>query len=63
MFDVSDRFLHQLAADRRASLQRAGKASAERPLRAALGTCLARLGVATGLARGRAQAPRHSPPA
>lgn len=48
MFDVSDRFLHQLAADRRASLQRSGRASAKRKLRPALGAALARLGLAAG---------------
>ena len=45
MFDVSDRFLHQLAADRRASLERSRKAS---PLRTALGALLACVGVAAG---------------
>lgn len=53
MFDVSDRFLHQLAADRRASLQRSGRAPA-RPVGRALGAVLARLGLATG--RGRSSA-------
>ena len=41
MFDVSDRFLHQLAADRRASLERSRKAS---PFRTALGALLACVG-------------------
>jgi len=45
MLDVSDRFLHQLAADRRASLQCSRKAV---PLRTALGAFLARVGVAAG---------------
>ena len=45
MFDVSDRFLHQLAADRRASLERFRKAS---PFRTALGALLACVGVAAG---------------
>jgi hypothetical protein len=38
MFDVSHRFLNQLAVDRRASLHRSGEASENRrrPLRAAL---------------------------
>lgn len=48
MFDASDRFLHQLAADRRASLHRSGRASAQRPLRRALRAGLARLGLASG---------------
>jgi hypothetical protein len=48
MFDVSDRFLQQLAADRRASLHRSGRASAQRPLQRALRAGLARLGLASG---------------
>jgi DNA-binding CsgD family transcriptional regulator len=43
MYDVSDRFLHQLAADRRASLLHSGRASSKRPFRRALGAGLARL--------------------
>ena len=49
MFDASDRFLHQLAADRRASLHRSGRASAKRRPRRALGVGLGRLGVALRL--------------
>ena len=45
MYDVSDRFLHQLTADRRASLLRSGRASSKRPFRRALGAGLARLGL------------------
>lgn len=45
MYDTSDRFLHQLAADRRASLLRAGEASTKRPFRRALRAGLARLGL------------------
>ena len=52
MFDASDRFLHQLAADRRASLHRSGRASAKRRPRRALGAGLGRLGVALRLRRG-----------
>ena len=54
MFDVSDRFLHQLAADRRASLRRSGRASVKRKLRSALSAGLARLGLAAGGCRGGA---------
>lgn len=54
MYDVSHRFLHQLAADRRASLHRSGRASETRRVRGALGAGLARLGVAMRL-RQRAQ--------
>ena len=43
MYDVSDRFLHQLAADRRASLLRSSRASSKRPIRRALGAGLTRL--------------------
>ena len=44
MYDVSDRFLYQLPADRRESLLRSGRASTRRPLRRALRAGLARLG-------------------
>ena len=47
MYDVSDRFLHQLAAERRESLLRSGRASTRRPLRQALRAGLARLGLAS----------------
>ena len=40
MYDVSHRFLHQLAADRRASLHHSGSASATRWARGALGAGL-----------------------
>ena len=56
MYDVSDRFLHQLAADRRASLHRSGRASETRRVRRALGAGLARLGVAMRLRQGAQQA-------
>jgi hypothetical protein len=45
MFDVSDRFLHQLAADRRASLQRSREHRPDGPLRRAIGSALVRLGL------------------
>jgi hypothetical protein len=45
MFDVSHRFLHQLAADRRASLQRSGEHRTAGPLRHAVGSRLVRLGL------------------
>ena len=45
MFDVSDRFLHQLAADRRASLHRSGEPRPAGPLRRAIGSGLVRLGL------------------
>ena len=48
MFDVSDRFLHQLAADRRASLQRSGEPRPAGPLRRAIGSALVRLGLRLG---------------
>ena len=48
MYDVSERFLFQLVADRRESLQRSGRAAAQRPLRRALRAALARLGLASG---------------
>ena len=60
MFDVSDRFLHQLAADRRASLQRSRKAF---PLRTALGALLARVGVAAGRDAARTESRRRPRPA
>ena len=47
MYDVSDRFLHQLAAERRESLLRSGRASTRCPLRQALRAGLARLGLAS----------------
>ena len=56
MYDASDRFLHQLAADRRASLQRSGRASETRRFRGALGGGLARLRVAMRLRQGAQQA-------
>jgi DNA-binding CsgD family transcriptional regulator len=44
MYDVSPDFLHQLTADRRASLQRTGAASsASAPLRGAVAAFIARL--------------------
>ena len=43
MHDASDRFLHQLAADRRASLLRSGRASSKRRFRRALSAGLTRL--------------------
>lgn len=48
MFDVSDRFLHQLAADRRASLRRSGEPRPADPLRRAIGRALVRLGLRLG---------------
>jgi DNA-binding CsgD family transcriptional regulator len=48
MYDVSDRFLHQLTAERRESLLRSARASTQRPLRRALWAALARLGLASG---------------
>ena len=48
MFDVSDRFLYQLAADRRASLQRSGEHCPAGPLRRAVGAGLVRLGLRLG---------------
>ena len=60
MFDVSDRFLHQLAADRRASLQPSRKAF---PLRTALGALLARVGVAAGRDAARTESRRRPRPA
>ena len=48
MHDMSDRFLFQLMADHRESLQRSGRAAARRPLRRALRAGLARLGRASG---------------
>lgn len=45
MFDVSHRFLHQLAADRRASLQRSGERRTAGRLRHAVGSVLVRLGL------------------
>jgi len=45
MFDVSHRFLHQLAADRRASLQRSGERRTAGPLRHAVRSRLVRLGL------------------
>ncbi len=56
MFDVSDRFLHQLAADRRASLHRSVKASPKRRPRRALGAGLARLRVTMRRRQGAQQA-------
>jgi hypothetical protein len=56
MYDVSQRFLHQLAADRRASLHHSGSASETRWVRRALGAGLARLGMAMRLRRGAQQA-------
>jgi hypothetical protein len=59
MYDASDRFLHQLAADRRASLLRSGEASTKRPFRRALRAGLARVGLAD---RNRVEAPSlHRP--
>ena len=56
MYDVSHRFLDQVAADRRASLHRSGRPSATRRVRGALGARLARLGVAMRLRQGAQQA-------
>lgn len=47
MHDMSDRFLFQLMADHRESLQRSGRTAARRPLRRALRAGLARLGLAS----------------
>jgi DNA-binding CsgD family transcriptional regulator len=44
MYDVSHRFLHQLAADRRASLHCSGKASAPRRVRRRVGSGIGRPG-------------------
>jgi len=67
MFDVSDRFLHQLAADRRASLQHPGEHRSVGSLRRAIGAALVRLGVRLGYnvapidsQPGAAHAPQHS---
>jgi hypothetical protein len=60
MYDVSDRFLRQLAADRRASLLHSGGASSGRPFRRALGAGLARLGLVKGLNRSES-ASLHQP--
>lgn len=48
MYDASERFLSQLVADRRESLQRSGRAAAQRPLGRALRAALARLVLASG---------------
>ena len=48
MHDMSDRFLFQLMADHKESLQRSGRAAARRPLRRALRAGLARLARASG---------------
>ena len=48
MHDMSDRFLFQLMADHRESLQRSGRAATRRPFRRALRAGLARLGLAPG---------------
>jgi hypothetical protein len=67
MFDVSDRFLHQLAADRGASLQRCGERRPVGSLRRAIGSALVRLGLRPGYniapidsQPGTALAPQHS---
>ena len=63
MYDSSDRFLHQLAADRRASLLRSGRASSKRPFRRALGAVLARLGLVADRDRGESASLEQSLPA
>ena len=63
MYDVSDRFLHQLAADRRASLLRSGRASTKHPFRRALGAGLARLGLVADRNRGEAPSLHRPRPA
>jgi len=62
MYDVSDRFLHQLAAERRESLLRSGRASTRRPLRQALRAGLARLGLASCGVSGTAGLPLDQTP-
>ena len=48
MFDMSPEFRHQLAADRRASLQRSGEHRPAGSLRRAVGSGLVRLGLRLG---------------
>ena len=57
MHDMSDRFLHQLAADHRASLLRSGRAASKRPFRRALRAGLAGLGLVAGRNRGESESP------
>ena len=56
MYDGSDRFLHQLAADRRESLLRSGRrAPTKHPFRRALAAGLVRLGLGVRPALGNSE--------
>jgi hypothetical protein len=63
MHDVSERFLRQLAADRRSSLVDSGNASSKRPLRRAVRAGLLRLRLVTDRSRGESASPRQQAPA